>query len=426
MPNTSLRSEDVQEILTDVPNWMIRWGNLLILIFVLGLLAISWFVKYPDVIASQAMVTTRITPQKEFAQSTGLIDTIFVDDGELVYKDSPLAILENTANFQDVFFLKSIIDTLRPNNSYFEFPIDKIPLLFLGDIETDYALFENSYLEYLLNKQLQPYSNEAIASKVTISELKNRLQLQESQKKLNAAELSFQKGDLARHKALYEKGVISLRDFETKQAAYLQAERNFNGLDASISQLREAIGNARTVAKGASINQTKDEIVQLKNVIQSFNQLKRAIRTWEMQYVLSSKIDGRVSFFNYWSKNQNVEQGDLVFTIIPVSNKDYIAKLKTPAQNSGKIKTGQLVRINLENYPETEFGTLEGRIESISVIPDSDGYYLIDVALPEKLVTSYDKEINFKHEMRGAAEIITEDLRLFERFFYRLRGMFSG
>ena len=27
--------------------------------------------------------------------------------------------------------------------------------------------------------------------------------------------------------------------------------------------------------------------------------------------------------------------------------------------------------------------------------------------------------------MRGAAEIITEDLRLFERFFYRLRGMFA-
>jgi hypothetical protein len=35
--------------------------------------------------------------------------------------------------------------------------------------------------------------------------------------------------------------------------------------------------------------------------------------------------------------------------------------------------------------------------------------------------TSYDKTIDFKHEMLGSADIITEDLRLIERFFYQLR-----
>jgi len=162
-------------------------------------------------------------------------------------------------------------------------------------------------------------------------------------------------------------------------------------------------------------------MILLKNVIQSFNQLKKAIKDWEYQYVLQSNINGKVAFLNYRYTNQTINQGDLVFTIIPSENSSFIAKLKTPAQNSGKIKVGQNVNIKLENYPDTEFGVLNGTVKNISLIPDKDGLYLIDVTLPKKLITSYNKQIDFKQEMRGSAEIITEDLRLIERFFYQFK-----
>jgi hypothetical protein len=35
------------------------------------------------------------------------------------------------------------------------------------------------------------------------------------------------------------------------------------------------------------------------------------------------------------------------------------------------------------------------------------------------------KEIEFRQEMQGIAEIITEDLRLIERFFYQLKDVFK-
>ena len=163
----------------------------------------------------------------------------------------------------------------------------------------------------------------------------------------------------------------------------------------------------------------------LKGVIQSFNQLKKAIKDWERLYVLKSNINGNVSFLNYWNINQTVNQGDLVFTIIPSENSSFVAKLKTPSQNSGKIKIGQTVNIKLENYPDTEFGVLNGTVKNISLIPDAEGFYFVDVELPSKLITSYNKEIDFKQEMRGTAEIITEDLRLIERFFYQFRETVS-
>ena len=138
---------------------------------------------------------------------------------------------------------------------------------------------------------------------------------------------------------------------------------------------------------------------------------------------MQSDIEGRVSFLNFWTEGQTVNAGDLVFIVIPSEDSSYIAKIKAPSQNSGKIKVGQTALIKLENFPDNEFGTITGKVKNISLLPNKDGLYLIDVALPEKLITSYNKEIPFKQEMRGVVEIITEDLRLIERFFYQFRTM---
>ncbi len=425
LEDIELRSEDVQEILSKVPHWMIRWGNVLFLALILMLIVISWFIKYPDIISAEALITTKIPPQKEYANITGKLDTILVEDNQKVLKEQPLAIIENTANYKDVYKLKAIIDTIIINNKSFNFPIDNLPILFLGDIDSQYALFENSYIQYKLNKQLKPFSNEALANSYSISELKRRLTSLHSQRDINKTELDFKRKDLDRIKLLFEKGIIAAQEYENKQLEYAQVNRNYKNFEISISQIREAISNAHKTSKGTEINRIKEDLKMLKNVIQSFNQLKKAIKDWEFLYVLKSKIKGKVAFLNYWSSNQTVNQGDLVFTIIPSKNPSFIAKLKAPAQNSGKIKTGQKVNIKLENYPETEFGLLNGIVKKVSIIPNKEGFYLIDVELPKILITSYNKEIDFKQEMRASAEIITEDLRLIERFFYHFRAIWK-
>ncbi len=427
MPETiddiQLRSEEVQEILTRVPNWMIRWGNLLILILVLLLLFLSWLIKYPDVIPAEAIITTQIPPQKEYAKVSGKIESILVEDNQIVPENTPLAILQSSANYKDVFLLKSIVDSVKINNKSFTFPLEDLPVLFLGDIETSFALFENSYSEYILNKELQPFSNEAIANQISLSELYRRQQSLIAQKKLGKTELEFKRKELQRQKNLFEKGVISAQEYESKELDYLQVKRNYENNDVQLSQIKENISNATKTSKGTEINKRKEEINLFKKVLQSFDQLKKSIKDWELQYVLQSDIEGRVSFLNFWTENQNVTQGDLVFIVIPSEDSSYVAKIKAPSQNSGKIKIGQVANIRLENFPDDEFGTLKGKVKHISLLADKDGLYLIDVELPEKLITTYGKEIPFKQEMRGVVEIITEDLRLIERFFYQFRNL---
>ena len=126
-----------------------------------------------------------------------------------------------------------------------------------------------------------------------------------------------------------------------------------------------------------------------------------------------------------WSEHQTVKTGNLVFTIIPKNNSAYIGKINAPANNSGKIKRGQRVQIKLANFPSEEFGEINGSVKTISITPNEKGDYLINVKLPEKLITTYDKTIEFKQEMKGTAEIVTEELRLIERFFYQLKNILN-
>ncbi|MDC1162275.1 HlyD family efflux transporter periplasmic adaptor subunit [Tenacibaculum sp.] len=417
-----IRSEEVQEILSYVPNWMIRWGNTLFFLLILMLLFISWFVKYPDVISTEVMVTTSFPPEKIYAKSSGQFEVFLADEEENIHENQILAIIENSASYKDVLLLKSIIDTIKYHEN-FSFPLNKIPPLVLGDITNSFSQFENDYTEYLLNNELSPYKPQTFANRMSIIEAKGRLQILLSQKQLNKKELAYKRKDLERSRIMFKKGVIASKEKEQKEIEFLQAERSYKSLNSSISQIKELIGNSKKNLEGTSIKQTQNDTRLQKKAIQSFLFLKKAVKDWEKMYALKSSISGKVSFLSYWSENQTVKTGDLIFTIIPLKNTSFIGKIKAPAANSGKIKIDQKVQIKLLNYPADEFGELNGKVKSISLIPTEKGNYLIDVELPQNLITTYNKKIAFRQEMKGSANIVTEDLRLIERFFYQLKNI---
>jgi len=318
------------------------------------------------------------------------------------------------------------MDTISLEQRPFSFPMDHLPVLFLGDIEDHFSNFQNKYSQYQLNRNLLPFSNLSSTKNNSLIENKNQLKSLKAQKKLIVAKLRLQKKNEERSRKLYEKKVISELAFENERLIYLEQKRTLNEVNGRIFKLNEIIANANGIIKEIHINEEMEETQLLKNTIQAFNQLQNAIKNWEYKYVFQSHIKGTVSFMDFWNTYQSVNKGDLVFTVIPEINTSYVSKLKTPLKNSGKIQKGQKVNIRLTNYPEVEFGVIQGEIQNISSSINKDGFYIIDVSLPKKLVTTYNKKVEFKQEMQGSAEIITEDLRLMERLLYGFKNLLKG
>lgn len=421
-----LRSEEVQDILTKTPNWMIRWGTVLIFGIIIMLFFTSWFLKYPDVVKTEIVITTNIPPEKLVAKTSGRIEVILVKNKSIVSENTHLAVIENAANYKEVLLLKSIVDKTNIDNLKENFPFNKLQNLQLGDVESAFAIFQKDYIADDLNSNLQPYQVENNAQKSESTQIKERLNLLLQQKEINEQELKLQKNEINRYTTLNSKGVISDQEFESKKLNYLQAEKNYKSLLSSISQLRSSLIDNSRASQGTQISGTKEAVNLDRGVTQSFYQLKKAIKDWELNYTLKSSIAGEVTFLQVWTENQTITSGDNVFSIIPTTQNGFVGKVKAPALNSGKIKMKQQVNIRLANFPDREFGVLKGEVKNISLVPDKDGNLLIDVVLPKGLLSSYRKQIPFQQEMKGSAEIITEDLRLLERILYQFRDIFPN
>ena len=422
-----LLSEDVQEIMGHVPPWVVRWGITVFLIILLGVIAGSFVFKYPDVITSSVVIISENPPASIVARTNGKIDYLFVENEKQVKPGEILAILENTANHDHVAELKNKLNQL---SSLFSIEnkliLTDLPDQYvLGPIQASYSNFQKQYQEYrnylainLIDKKIGSIKQQL----TDYSRYSDRLQAQ-ARNQEKTAQLTHQQ--FKRDSSLYTGGVIAVADFEKSEQNYLQVKNSYQSMMASLANTQMEINQMGYQVIDLQ-SQKMDQSRRLLNTLkEAYDNLKASIAEWEKAYILSSPIEGKVTFIKFWSKNQYVVTGDVVFTVVPEKPQRILGRVKLPSTGSGKVKVGQRVHIQLENFPYTEFGMLEGKIESISLIPESNQqgvFYTAEISLPKGLTTNYQKALPFNQEMQGTAEIITKNMTLFERLINPLKS----
>jgi len=422
LDNIELRSESVQDILTQPPHWMIRWGNSVIFIILILILIMSYIIKYPEFIAAPIVVTSQNPPEKIEARNNLKIEKILIKDHQDVKKDQVLMVMQSTANYTDILALKKYVDNMTPNNLY-SFPVSEVSHFKLGELQGDYNNFAKAFQDEQLFTRLQPYAPENIAANQSISEYRGRIINLKQQKILEQAKYDLTRKNYQRSQELFNQGVIASVELENEKIKYLQAQQNVENINISLSQMEEAISNFNKTKSGAAINTEKDKITYSSQTLQLFEQLRKSLKQWEQTYLIISSTDGMASFQQFFGENQFVKMGDAIVSILPKNKDKLVGRMSVPATNSGKVVPGEKVLIKLDNYRYQEFGIVKGKVQNISLSPDKDGNYYVDIVLPQGLKTSYNKNLTFDKELRGSAEIVTQDLRLIERFFYQIRQL---
>ncbi|WP_428071661.1 HlyD family secretion protein [Chryseobacterium gambrini] len=422
LDNIELRSESVQDILTQPPHWMIRWGNTIIFLILVLILIMSYVIKYPEFIPAPIIVTSQNPPEKLEARTNSKIEKIFIKDHQEVKKDQVLMVMQSSANYKDVLALKKIIDSLSPNRLS-SFPLSETSHFKLGELQGDYNNFAKAFQDEALFTRLQPYAPENLAANQSLSEYRVRIATTKQQKSLEQAKYELTKKNYIRSQELFNQGVISSMELENEKIKYIQAQQNLENINISLSQMEEGISNLNKTKSGTAINIEKDKITYSSQTLQLFEQLRKSLKQWEQNYLLISNTDGIASFQQFFGENQFIKAGDAVLSILPKNREKLVGRMSVPATNSGKIASGEKVLIKLDNYRYQEYGIVEGKVQNISLSPDKEGNYYVDVLLPKGLKTSYNKNLVFDKELKGSAEIVTQDLRLIERFFYQMRKL---
>ena len=416
-----VKTEAVNELLTAIPKWIVRWGISLIFLIIISLLTLSFVIKYPDRLSAKTVITTINPPVTLVSKTNGKIAELLVKNNQSVKKGDLLMVVSNSVNSQDVHQVFQFLEIIQANLKTETVPdIHFDNSLQMGELTTAFTTFLKSYHDYKLQLNVSPQEDEIAILNKEISDhqlLQNRYQNQET---ISNEELILIEKDYNRHQILLQKGSISAKEYEDKKREYLSAKRTYE--NAKIANINNKLAISRLQKNKLQLeNLSYQENIKNKQALdQGIQTLKSQIETWEHTYLIKAPIDGTVSLFNYWTIHQNLKQGDVILSIVSEAKQKMVAKLLLPMQNSGKLKTGQVVNIKLDNYPYQEYGDLKGYVKSISKMPQNE-MYAIEVSLPNNLTTSYHKYLDYKEEMQGLADIITEDLSVFDRIFYQLR-----
>jgi len=419
-----LRSDEFQEIIQQSPRWMIRSGVYLILGVFILLLAGSYFFRYPDVIDANIVVLSENPPAYLAARTTARIDSLTANDQQLVSANQIIAILESTATFGDAMKLKTLLNRLEPFILKFDTLSAVAPEfgLKLGDIQSDYSSFVRLYNDYFsfLRLKLYPKKITSLQKQVKM----NRIYYERlwAQKQDMEADYKLINKQYKRDSLLFVKSVLSDLDLEKSKTLLIQKKYNLNVSRTLLAETQSSTIKMEQDVVDAEMEYANQTKKAQNSLIEAMNVLKSRLAFWEQSFVIKSPIAGKVSFANFWSKNQQVKKDEVVFTVIPEKQSQIIGRISLPVKGAGKVAIGQKVNIRFENFPYMEFGYLKGKVKNISLMPSNENY-IVEVELPQDMKTNYDIPLNFSQEMKGSAEIITEDLRLIQRFFNPLKSL---
>ncbi len=351
-----------------------------------------------------------------------LISKQSISEGEYV------AYIENSAKIEDVKLVIQLINDFNLNKESDVNKLDHFPKeVSLGELNANYFAFINAL------QQLANYQKENLFAKQ--EEILNRLIIKQNEvyeaskekNKISTDNMALIKKFHVRDSTLLSQKVLSNADFDKSELNFLAAKDSYQSILKDMTLSSQQIQETENKLQQTIIQEHEKQKQMRLELISSYTTLSDNLKIWEQKYVFKAPMDGQVQFLNFWVNNQFIQSGEAIFTIVPRENK-MMGQVNLPSSGAGKVKTGQEVILKLENYPYSEYGSVKGKVSSISLttnpVKTQNGIvenYLIYVDLPGQLETNYGSKLDAKFEIKGIAEIITKDRRLLERLFDNLK-----
>jgi HlyD family secretion protein len=413
--NNALRSEPMQEILSKQPSFMAKWALVFFASILLLLLAGTWFIHYPEVITTSTTLTGTNAPREIIPLQDGKLVRLFANNNTVVQKGTVIGWIESNANHLEVLSLSKKVDEaitlLQTNNS------DKIQQLFierytaLGELQQVYQPFVIAYQTFIdyLHNGYYPKKQKVLQADIVFLE-KTKLNLL-SQKKLLLQDLQLTEDGYKANEGLYKDKVISRQDYRNEQSKLITKQLTIPQIEAGLlnneTQMHE---------KQKEINELSHSISQQQLIFkQALQNLQSQIEDWKKRFLIQAPVTGKVQFSLPIQENQFLKNGRSLGFVNPDSSAFY-AETMLPQNNFGKIEVGQQVQLRLTAYPFNEFGFVKGRLQYISRSATDSGF-LAKISLPEGLVTSQRKVLNYNSGLKAEALIITKDRNLLESFY---------
>lgn len=420
-----------EQIINQPPGCLLKSGILTTAIVFVALFILASFIRYPDKIVSNGIMTSEYPALEVTALAKGTVEEIYKQNGAVVSKGDPILFVKSDADFEDVQVLETYLVKMNENNPASQHFTNFPDSLELGRLQPTYSSLLLTIKE-LRMKLGQTLVNDQIATiQKEISNLSVLIQSVEKQKRILNKELDLSKSEVERTEKLFSGGFESKQATERAESKMLQVEQKIEAM------------NEGSIRHQIRADQLEVEQIRLKNrrtvlidtnkykLAEQISNLKTALSSWKKQFVITAPTDGELNLLSDIVPNQmiNIDQR-IGFVINKRENNEKLIKAFCPSDRIGKVGKGNTANIKFIGYPHKEFGIYVGEVAYVSPIPVNDVngqlVYEFNLSIPDSIITTYNKTISFKPNSSVQVEIITEDRTILDRIFNQLYDLMKN
>jgi hemolysin D len=212
------------------------------------------------------------------------------------------------------------------------------------------------------------------------------------------------------------------------QGQLAQASAEISQLEAGLTQ-KQADARRLYLAAQQKTQQLEVAMMQLTAKIAETRTLLTTAGTKLNQRFLTTPIEGTVSSLTVHNVGEVVEPGQTIAEVTALKT-PLILRVLLPNQEAGFVTVGMPVQVKLDAYPYQDYGTISGKVLTIS--PDAKPQeslglvYQVEVGLDRDSITANQRQISFKAGQTATAEIVIRKRRIMDVLLDPIRQFQKG
>ena len=424
--HTEQRAE-IDDFIGIHPSWLLRSGISIVALVLVAVFCLSYFIQYPDKIVARGILSSENPPIEIKSKAGGIIDKLLLADQSTVTQNDPILYIKNTAASEDIQALETFIQGFQKGTIRNNALQSKIPRgLNLGDLEDSYGQLILKLDEY---DKIQDQSDIARQVESMENEINNISQLSasvEKEKAILKTEVNLVKVDAERAAQMLAKGIISAQEKEQADSKLLQYQQRMERLSSNI--INNSVRKERLRLEQIQLEEARQNVIKTYEfeIAKLISFLNSNMARWKDDFYLVAPASGKLELNKNIVASKSISRDESIGYIVNQDAGERFISISVPAAGIGKIQKGDEAIVKFDAFPHKEFGIVQAQVHEIAVVPNSENgivQYDVELSLPQRLTTTYDKELPFQANASITAEIITNDQSVLDRIFNQFKDL---
>ncbi|MBT4017508.1 MAG: HlyD family type I secretion periplasmic adaptor subunit [Alphaproteobacteria bacterium] len=390
-----------------------------VMILLASSVAWSYFITLPE----YAVAIGSVVPQSQIKVvqhlEGGIVQDIYVADGDSVNKGDPLIQLKLGSTGLNREDLQVRLDGLALTRARLKAESSGRDMIMPKDEAKRHPELASAELNQLDSRRGELESSQTVQrSQVTQAEL--AIKTLRTNKASMEKDLKISRDKLATSAGLLAIRLVTKTSHQELESAVVQLEGQVNTMGVEIPKAQSALKEAKDRVTELTLKFRREAAGQLSDIqqkIASARQLLSQASAQRLRTEIVSPIDGVIKNLAFNTVGGVVKAGEPIMQVVPTSE-TLVIEVHLAPEDRGYVEVGQKALVKVTSYDFIRYGGLDGRVTQIS--PDSDldeqgsPYFLVKVSTERSYLGTKEGDLPITPGMQASVDIKTGDKSVME------------